>query len=70
MTNAAEEIGGVRGNFDAGKSSITTRGTDLLLTNRAATLRLHHVLVRRRRWSKALDRLLAATADPWEAGRG
>ncbi len=43
---------------------IVTPGTDLVLTRHARRLRLHHVLVRRRRWMNALDDLIAV--DPWD----
>lgn len=39
------------------------RAAGIVMTRNARRIRLHHVLVRRRRWSKELDRLLAA--DPW-----
>jgi hypothetical protein len=70
MRNAAgEQPGGVHGDLDNSDLSLSiSRGTDRIETRNARSIRLHHVLVRRRRLSRELDRLLGLADDPWTLG--
>lgn len=45
-------------------TTIVASTADIIRTRHARRIRLHHVLVRRRRWSKALGCILIP-ADPW-----
>jgi len=63
MKRAPEDTRGSAVQLTNGDIVTVTRAPDHVRTRHARRIRLHHVLVRRRRWSKKLDRLLSP-ADP------
>src|SRR5689334_12551095 len=57
-------LGAVTG-FPSQGTDSRVRADDVVMTQAARRIALHHRLVRMRRWSRELDRLLSPP-DPWE----